>query len=220
MRGGIREEAKKMVLGSVADIITALGTATMAGVAFFALRAWRNEFIGKKKIELASEIMIAVMDFQDILISARHNISTPIELNEIKQWIEEVNTKKQNIPNAILWSIYPDRFFFLKPIHQLNKHSEQIDDFEKKLNKALIYFGEDIYKLLVELHSFLGKIRRASEMLYENPTNKEFQQIAFADNANDAISQRIFAIGEEIKLNLEPLYKDQQIKWKKPTKVS
>lgn len=143
-----------------------------------------------------------------------------VEQSEIKKWLEEINIKKQDIQDAILWPIYPDRFFFLKPIHRINKHSEQIDDFEKMLNKALIYFGEDIYKLLVELHSFLGKIRYASEMLYEDPTNKEFQQIAFADNANDAISQRIFAIGEEIKLNLEPLYKDQQINWKKLAKAS
>lgn len=209
-----------MCWNTAANFITALGTATMAGVAFCALRAWRNEFIGKKKIELASEIMIAVMDFQDLLISARKNLSNPLELAEIKKWLEEINIKKQDIQDAILWPIYPDRLFFLKPIHRINKHSEQIDDFEKMLNKALIYFGEDIYKLLVELHSFLGKIRYASEMLYDNPTNKDFQQIAFADNANDAISQRIFAIGEEIKLNLEPLYKDQQIKWKKLAQAS
>lgn len=209
-----------MVLGSVADVITALGTATMAGVAFCALRAWRNEFIGKKKIELASEIMIAVLDFQDSLIEARLNTSHPMELAEIKQWIEDVNCKKQGIPNAMPWAIRPDRLQYLSPIHRLNKNFSKNDKFTAIFNKSLIYFGEDIYKLLVELHSFLGKIRYASEMLYEDPTNKEFQQIAFADNANDAISQRIFAIGEEIKLNLEPLYKDQQIKWKKLAKVS
>lgn len=209
-----------MSWNTVANIITAFGTATMAGVAFCALRAWRNEFIGKKKIELASEIMISVMNFQDILISARQNRSTPIELNEIKQWLEEANTKKQNIPNAMLWPIYSDRLIYLRPIHILNKSHEQTEKFMEIFNTSLIYFGEDLFKLLVELYSFLSKIRYASEMLYENPTNKDFQQIAFANNANDTMSQRIFAIGEEIKLNLEPLYKDQQIKWQKLAKAS
>jgi len=209
-----------MCWNTVASVMTALGTAIMAGVAIFALQAWKREFRGKKKIELASEIMIAIMDFQDILIAARQNLSSPLELAEIKQWLEEVNAKKQNIPNAMLWPIYPDRLICLRPIHILNKNSTQTEKFMKIFNKSLIYFGEDLYKLLVELHSFLGKVRYASEMLYESSTNKEFQQIAFSDNANDATSQRIFAIGEEIKLNLEPLYKDQQIKWKKPAKIS
>lgn len=209
-----------MVLGSVADVFTALGTLAMAFIAGSALRAWRQEFIGKKKIELAAEIMTAVMDFQDGLIEARLNTSHPMELAEIKQWIEEVNCKKQGIPNAMLWPIYPDRLQYLSPIHRLNKNFTKNEEFASTFNKGLIYFGEDLYRLLVELHSFLGKIRYASEMLYENPTNKEFQQIAFSDNANDATSQRIFAIGEEIKLNLEPLYKDQQIKWKKLAKAS
>ncbi len=83
-----------MVLGSVADIFTALGTLAMAFIAGSALHAWRQEFIGKKKIELASEIMIAVMDFQDVLIAARQPITNPMELAEIQKWLEEVNVKK------------------------------------------------------------------------------------------------------------------------------
>lgn len=209
-----------MIIGSIADICTALATVAMAVIAGAALRAWRQEFIGKKKIELASEIMIAVMDFQDVLTAVRQPITTPMELAEIQKWLEEVNAKKQNIPNAMLWPIYPDRLLCLRPIYELNKVAAGTDAFMSIFNKSLIYFGEDLYKLLAELYSFLGKVRYASEMLYENPTNKEFQQIAFSDNANDATSQRIFAIGEEIKLNLEPLYKDQQIKWKKPAKAS
>ena len=69
---------------------------------------------------------------------------------------------------------------------------------------------------MVELHSYLGKIRYASEMLYENPNNVELQQIAFCRrDATDPVSKRIFEIGDEIKLNLEPIYKDQQAKWNK-----
>ncbi len=208
-----------MVWGSVADFLMAGGTIAVPVVAYRALNVWKKEHVGKKKIELASEIMMTVMDFQDVLILARKTISNPMELNDIKKWLEEVNANKQNIPGAIPWSIYMDRLFLLMPIHQLNKNSEKIDKFESILNKSLIYFGENIYKLLIELHSYLGQIRHASEMLYENPNDQKLQQIAFSQNIeNDPFGKRMFDIGEEIKLNLEPIYKDQQIKWKKPVK--
>ena len=204
-----------MAWNTVANWISALGTAAMAGAAFYALRAWRKECIGKRKIELAAEIMMTVMEFQDVLISARQNISNPREIVEIKQWLELVNLEKQNIPNSLPWPIYPDRFICLRPIHCLNQSAAQTDKLSELLNKALIYFGEELYKLLVELYSFLGKIRRASEDLYNNPNNVEALAIAFmADKGTDSLSQRMLAIGEEIKQNLEPIYKDQHIKWK------
>ena len=83
------------------------------------------------------------------------------------------------------------------------------------MDKSFIYFGEELYRLLVELHSFLGKIRHASEMLYENMDNVELQQIAITHDTKDALSKRIYEIGDEIKMNLEPLYKDKNTKWKK-----
>ncbi len=204
-----------MILGSVADFLIAGGTIAVPFIANKALNTWRKEHLGKKQIELASEIMIIVMDFQDIIISARNHITSPMELSEIRNWLCEVNARKQNIPNSMLWPIYDDRLACLLPIHRLNKSSETIEKFSEILNKCLIYFGEDIYKLLVEMYSFLNKIRYASEKLYENPSNLEFEAIAFANDTNDPISKRIFDIGEEIKQNLEPIYKDQQIKWKK-----
>jgi len=206
------------MLNTIANIITALATLGMAGVAGFALYAWRKEFIGKKKIELAADIMMTVMDFQDVLMSARIEGTIPMELDEIKKWLEEVNFKKQDIPNAMQWPMYLDRLHCLLPIHRLNKSAEITDGFGAILNKSLIYFGEDLYKLLVELHSFLGKVRYTSEMLYENPVNMELQRIAFSRDANDPTSKRIFTIGEEIKFNLEKIYKDQQAPWKKLAK--
>jgi hypothetical protein len=203
------------MISTIADIITALATLGMMAVAWLALHTWRKEFIGQKKIELAAEIMEAVLEFQDVLINARIDIFPPQEIDEIKKWLEEVNYKKQNIPNSIAWPIYIDRIYCLTPFHRLNKNADTIDKFATMFNKSLIYWDENLFRLLQELHSFLGKIRYASEMLYENPGNTELQQIAFTHTTNDLVSKRIFEIGDEIKLNLEPLYKDQRMSWKK-----
>lgn len=203
------------IINMASNLMLAFATVGMAVAAGFAIKTWRKEFIGTKKIEVASEIMMTVLDFQDVLIDARISMYTPKEIDEIKKWLEDVNFKKQNIPNSILWPIYSDRIWLLAPFYRLNQSAEKTDNFNAIMNKGLIYFGEDLYEVLVELHSYLGKIRHASEMLYENPNNVELQQIAFSHDATDLTSKRIFEIGDEIKLNLEPIYKDQQIKWKK-----
>lgn len=39
--------------------------------------------------------------------------------------------------------------------------------------------------------------------------------ILFSNDPNDEINKRINEIVEEIKINLEPIYKDKQFKWKK-----
>jgi hypothetical protein len=192
------------------------GTVGLVITACFALRTWRKEFIGKKKIELAAEITAAVYEFQDILTSAMLIHYTPAEINDIEKWLVDVNDKKSAIPGSVKWPIHRDRLNYLTPIHRLNANADKTENFAQIFNKGLMYWPEDLYKLLVELHSFLGQIRYASEMLYENPNVREYWDTAFVENPdNNKIFKRIFEIGDEIKLNLAPLYKDKQTPWKK-----
>ena len=88
-------------ISTLTNITTALSTLVLAIVAGCALHTWRKEFIGKRKIELAAEIVVTVFEFQALLMQARIGLHTPQEIDEIKRWLEEVNLKKQNIPNAI-----------------------------------------------------------------------------------------------------------------------
>ncbi len=55
------------ILNAITSLLTALATLGMLIIAWLALRTWRREFIGTKKIELAAEIMIGVLEFQDLL---------------------------------------------------------------------------------------------------------------------------------------------------------
>ena len=54
--------------------------------------------------------------------------------------------------------------------------------------------------------------------LYYNDTPQDpavLENILFSNDPNDEINKRINEIVEEIKINLEPIYKDKQFKWKK-----
>jgi hypothetical protein len=65
-------------LGSVSDIVTAAATAGLAGAAIFAahqgvraLGAWRDEAVGKRKIEIAEQVLADFYEAHDIINGAR-----------------------------------------------------------------------------------------------------------------------------------------------------
>ena len=73
-------------------------------------------------------------------------------------------------------------------------------------------------QLIYELTGYTLKIRTAAKDLYYSDTHQNptiLQNILFSNNANDDINKRVNEIVEEIKINLEPIYKDQHFKWKK-----
>lgn len=86
------------------------------------------------------------------------------------------------------------------------------------MNDACLYWGLDLMKLIFELNEFSLKIRTAAKDLYYNDTPQDpavLENILFSNDPNDEINKRINEIVEEIKINLEPIYKDKQFKWKK-----
>ncbi len=208
-----------MVLGSIADIITALGTATMAGVAFCALRAWRNEFIGKKKIELAAEIMEAVFEVQDLIALARNPYAPESEIEEVKEWLLAEKIKH---PDKV--DIYEGRLAYIVANYRLTKSADKIDKLMSLFNKGFMYWGIEFMKKIQELQACIVEIRHASKWLYyddmKSLQDQSFKIIYSTSKGNDDFSLKISGIIEEIQANLEPLYKDKQTEWKKPTKTS
>ena len=66
------------------DIISCTASVATAVIAGMALYAWKREFIGKKKIELAAEIMRAVYDIQDLYIGVRMPMIAQTEHDEAR----------------------------------------------------------------------------------------------------------------------------------------
>ena len=67
-------------------------------------------------------------------------------------------------------------------------------------------------QLIYELNEYTLKIRTAAKDLYYNDTFQnpaDLQNMLFSNNPNDEINKRINKIVDEIKINLEPIYKDK-----------
>ena len=201
------------MINNIANIITALGTLGLSIVAWFALFTWRKEFIGKKKIELARDIVRAACEVQDLLIFARLARFSSNDLKDVEHFMM---TEKAREPQ--MTDIYPDRFHFMVSHYRMNTGQDKIDKLREFYNESFLYWDKHIMQLMYELIGYTLKVREASRALYYNDhpeRHHEFMQTISSEDLNDPISKRAGAIIEELKLNLEPLYKDKRVKWKK-----
>lgn len=66
----------------ITDIISSIASVVTSVIALLALCTWKQEFNGKKKIELAAKIMYYVYEIQDLFINIRLPIITRAKLNE------------------------------------------------------------------------------------------------------------------------------------------
>lgn len=179
----------------------------------YALHTWRKEFIGKRKIELACQIMKSVYDVQDTILYARIGRINELDIKEVERW---VNSEKQRDPEHM--GVFPKRFHFWIPHRRLAERQDKLENLQNYMNDACLYWGLDLMKLIFELNEFSLKIRTAAKDLYYNDTPQDpavLENILFSNDPNDEINKRINEIVEEIKINLEPIYKDKQFKWKK-----
>lgn len=202
-----------MTINEFSGIITALSTVSMAVVAGYALHTWRKEFIGKRKIELACQIMKSVYDVQDAILYARIGRINELDIKEVEQW---VNSEKQRDPEHM--GIFPKRYFAWVPHRKLAERQDKIEKLQSVMNDAYMYWGRELMQLIRELSGYTLKIRTAAKDLYYNDTHQDpsmLQNILFSNDSNDNINKRVNEIVKEIQVNLEPIYKDQQSAWKK-----
>ena len=198
-------EIFNIVKESVSLVIMGAGV-VIAGMALY---TWKKEFIGKKKIDLACDIVEQVCNMQDIINYMRNPIRYFDEAKEIKEKLdkEKESFNKKNIPLFI-------------PRLRMYKKKKEIENFFDLKNKAQIYWGKDIVNLFDELNFIFQEISDISEILITKQVipEKEFvrySKILTNSFDNDEISNKVQKIVDEFKLNLEPLYKDRLTKWKK-----
>lgn len=205
------------MIGLVSTIISSIASAVMAIIAGMALYAWKREFIGKKKIELAAEIMRTVYDIQDLYMSVRMPIITQTEYDETLEWIET-----EAIAHPGNADVYRDRINHLVPHWRLTKHQNVIERLRKVQNQAYMYWGKEIVNAILKLTDYNLKFMQASKDLYygkDTPEYRPLYDLIFCKMKDgkiipdDKVNKKINDIVEEFKRNLEPLYIYKKSKW-------
>lgn len=201
----------------ILNILSVFSSIIIAIIAGLALYTWKREFIGKKKIELAAEIMLAACELQDAYIHARIPAISKDEIDEAHKWIKA--EKKAHPTNA---DVYPERLQYLVPHRRLEQQREVLDRFRSLQNQAYIYWGKGIMSAFLKLTGYNLIILQASKDLYYGKDTPEYEPLhdiifyKMKDGqivSSDKISTDINNIVEEFRRNLEPLYMDKRVVW-------
>lgn len=198
----------------ISNIIASISSIIVVIIAIIALNTWKREFVGKKKIDLACEIMEKACNIQDIIKQIRNPFCFSAETNKILEDLQDKNTNDSKIP------INENQLHYLIPIYRMEKCREDIDNFLKLKNKAQLYWNNNILNLFNEINKMLIKISISSKNLYrghikEQEVFNKYEKDIWDMGEEDIINLKIKNIINEFRLNLEPLYKDRLDSWKK-----
>src|SRR5207247_1828994 len=98
-----------MTWGDFGELIKALGAVAMAAAAWFAaviayrgLEKWRSETLGKRKAELAADVLAAVYEMEEIIRTAREPWVLVHETAPRKDVPDEIAKEANYAPEARL----------------------------------------------------------------------------------------------------------------------
>jgi hypothetical protein len=198
------------IFNVVKEILTLIIAGAGVIIAGMALYTWRKEFIGKKKIDLACDIVEQACNMQDLIFYIRSKYCYPREAKEAIEILKKDNN-----------TIKEENIYRLIASYRVYEKKEEINKFIKLRNKAQLYWDRNILDLFQELKTVIFFIRDSSYNYYSKDVlSKEETEyyngiIFYLGDKNDKIANKVQKIVDEFKLNLEPLYKDRLTKWKK-----
>lgn len=177
-------------------------------IAWRALHSWKREVFGKRKIQVAAEVMSCAENLQSMIEwSHRTRQIKQSELDEIKNGLLE-----RNVP------VYDDRLKYLVPGHRVNNNWNLVEQLRKLRNEAQIYISPDIGWCLGKIDSLRDDFQYISDMSYaDNEKDKELykKRIKSKCYTYEDISDALEDVMDELRENLTPLYKPYQMHWKR-----
>jgi hypothetical protein len=171
-----------------------------AVVGWKALSKWREETVGKRRLELAEDVLSAFYQIQEAIQDAR----TPLVL-------AEEMVKEEGVPDEVAGNPA------YAPIRRLRDAFEHIRDLRTKRHRFAAVFGRDATKPWDEVEAILNRMRAASDALLrlrdEHTTAsdpdaefyREQRHILFRGLGDDLITPRLTAAVEQIEAICRPV---------------
>lgn len=165
--------------------------------AYSALSTWKKEFLGKREIELAEEVVIKMGILKDILEQVRNGFTFKGETDEVEQELS------QQTENGKIQQIHKDRLFYLVPVLRLQKNNRDIQSFLELKYKAEVYWSDSYGNLFDEIKSIVISIHSAAKLLYGDHagSKKEEYENTIWTMPDDQISKKVNLIYEQFKSN-------------------
>ncbi len=158
------------ILESIAVILASL---VASGAVIYGVNAWRREYIGKRKLELAEEVLALFYEARDAISQIRNPFSFGGEGSTRNADPNESPEEKQINDNAYV------------VFERYNKRQEPFNKLYSMRYRYMAQFGKDTAKPFDELNKIVNNIFSSSRMLSHHwkqqghrqwKDDKEFQQ--------------------------------------------
>jgi len=200
----LSQEEIKMVL----EIINTIAIITASVVAIYGINAWRKEFQGKRKIELAEDVLALFYEARDAIGAIRNPFSFEGEGSTRKPQEGETPQEKQARDNAYV--VY----------ERLDKRKEVFNKLHSKRYQFMARFDKEEAKPFEELRHIVIEIKCAANQLAElwcevpfdeedkktlREQKKEWESIFRYHGSSDTVEPRVEKIISDIDAICKPI---------------
>ena len=140
----------------------------------------RKESIGKKKIDLAEDVLVGFQDIKNIIEYARYYQTSPQELEKI---LEDLNDPIE--------SVFSDNLRYLTAFYRITKKAEVIQSWYLLKNNSRVYWGEEIGTCFDSLKKITTEISYSSKKYWVNMLGSRSQIVTLNDRDINTESLKI-----------------------------
>lgn len=192
----------------VLEIINTIAIIAASGVAIFGINAWRKEFQGKRKIELAEDALCLFYQAERAIEAIRYPLYDLAQGQTRTPEANETPGQKQA----------KDRAYVI--FKKIMEHGEIFDKLHKLRFRFMVSFGKETEKIFNDLKKIVDEIWVSSNKLAElwtkklgctaTPTDKEieikrYERIIWSYGKDDPVKLRLENIISEVEELCKPI---------------
>lgn len=149
------------IIEVISDAVTSIAALGTVGVAFCGLRSWRQEMIGRRKAELAEEVLADFYRARDMIERLRAPLSFKHEMTgRTSDELEDEQLARR-------------RDSYYVPLARLAEEEEFLAAFQAKRYRFQAVFGERAAIPFDEIFAVIKKVAIAARMLIETASDHE-----------------------------------------------
>lgn len=150
---------------SFAPIVQAISIVVTAVFASLGLNTWRKQMIGKRKFDVAENILVSMFRMKKIITDIRNPFVMASEIKLTRKWFQ-ANQSQEKEPNDTSLA-------YLAISWRMSQKNEQIQELLSLRPVGTVLFGNMVDEAISDFNRALNEIAMAANMLYDAASRNE-----------------------------------------------
>lgn len=147
------------------SFISSVATVTIAIVAVLSFRKWHKQTVGKRKIELAEDILADIYRVKDVFIWARFPVG----------YSDESSARLRDERESEGDSSMKDAYF--RTVARLDKEGELFSRLQSKKYRSMAFYGKHTGQYFDDIKAIHSRIVTSAEMLINHHNSMTYDEI-------------------------------------------